>query len=38
MLNRSDAELWSRVVKPGEQVTIPSQKLDCVIMVKPEKR
>ncbi len=37
MLNRSDAELWSRVVKPGEQVTIPGQKLDYVIMVKPEK-
>jgi beta-galactosidase len=33
-LNRADAALWSRQVKPGEVVRIPGQTLDYVILVQ----
>jgi hypothetical protein len=33
-LNRADAAVWARTVKPGEVVTIPARTLDYVILVK----
>jgi beta-galactosidase len=33
-LNRADAAVWTRTVKPGEVVTIPARTLDYVILVK----
>jgi beta-galactosidase len=34
MLNRAYAELWIRSVKPGENVSLPGQSLDSVVMVR----
>jgi hypothetical protein len=34
-LNRAQAELWTRVVRPGEKVSIPGHTLDYVILLRP---
>lgn len=34
MLNRANAELWIRSIKPGEKVNIPGQLLDSVVLVR----
>jgi beta-galactosidase len=34
LLNRAYAELWRRTMKPGEQVYLPGQTLDYVVMVR----
>ncbi len=33
-LNRANAELWSREVKPGEKLNLPGQTLDYVVMLR----
>jgi len=33
-LNRANAELWSREVKPGEKLNLPGQTLDYVLMLR----
>ncbi len=34
MLNRAHAELWSRSFRPGENVRVPGQTLDYVVVVR----
>jgi beta-galactosidase len=34
MLNRANAELWSRSVRPGEKVNLPGRSLDYVVMAR----
>lgn len=35
LLNRAQAELWSRTFQPGEKMNIPGQTLDYVVLLKP---
>jgi beta-galactosidase len=37
MLNRADAEVWSRNFRPGEKVSMPGQTLDYIMMVRAGK-
>jgi beta-galactosidase len=38
LLNRANAELWSRSVQPGEKVGLPGQSLDYAVMTRSMSR